>query len=139
MPQLDLLRQLADHLETGLLGHQEFYFGFFNSGYSQSVRSRHSINPRLKHCNKSGCGVGECPFVFPDWRFDFTGQPIFGGKTDGASSAQLFFQLDHWQYEHLFVPDQQDVERYGGEKLNKMIEKEVLAAHIRHFCELMDP
>ncbi len=46
------LLALADHLERGKLGHEKFDFGCYN-------------NTDSNVCGTAGCGIGECPILFP--------------------------------------------------------------------------
>ena len=138
LPRIDLLRRLAEHLETGQLGHERFYFGFFNYGYSSPKRQHYLDQPRLKLCNSAGCGIGECPFIFPEWYFDYAEQPVYGMHTSSEMSARGFFSLDTMEYQHLFVPDRQLPLRFGGERLTKEATKEQVAGNIWIFCEHID-
>jgi len=137
-PRTDLLRKLAQHLDTGELGHEKFYFGFFNSGPSPRKRSHYQDEPRLRRCNSAGCGLGECPFVFPEWHFNNEEQPVYRDIVSSEISAGIFFDLDRIQYEHLFIPDRQIPYEYGGKTLTKYCTKEELAANIRIFCDFID-
>ncbi len=131
-PRINLLLRLADHLDSGDLGHRKFYICFFNSGFPKNIRYQHE--PRLKRCNNSGCGIGECPFVFPQWWFNEAEQPVYGNFENSAVSACHFFGIDNWQYAHLFVQDRQIPEVYGGQKLTKEATASHMASNIRAFC-----
>lgn len=135
MAKTSLLRTLADYLDGPKIGHDRFFFGFFNSGKSQATRDRLAAYPHLRRCNSAGCGIGECPFVFPGWHFNFAEQPVYQDYLDSATSAIKFFDLQHSEYEHIFVPDHQIPEQYGGIKLDKYATRYELAANIRAFCE----
>lgn len=64
MIRTDRLRQLADHLLNGKLGHQIFNFAFYNDRF-------------INKCGTSGCAIGECPIVFPDdWIWTEDGDPV---------------------------------------------------------------
>ena len=135
-PRTDLLNVLAYHLLEGKLGHKEFFFGFFNSGFPQDLRYWEFA--RLRNCNRAGCGLGECPFVFPSWSFNYEHQPVSAEAEHSTSlSAGLFFSLTQIQYEHLFVPDRQIPEIYGGQRLNKYASSKQLAENIFSFCKVI--
>lgn len=58
------LLALAQHLETGQMGHETFDFMVFN------VTSNKKF-PGAGVCGTDGCALGECPIVFPDdWEFE---------------------------------------------------------------------
>jgi hypothetical protein len=132
MPYNHLLLRLADHLDTGKLGHAKFYFGFFNSGHPY----RHHDEKRWHNCAHAGCGLGECPFIFPAWYFNAEWLPVINRETSPLHCAKIFFRLDNeGQAKHLFVPGFQKPELYGGKLLDKYASKEDVAKGIRDFCE----
>lgn len=137
-PRTDLLRKLAEHLETGQLGHEKFFYGFFNSGYSARKRAHYQDEPRLRACNSAGCGVGECPFIFSEWHFNYAEQPVYRDLVSSEISAGIFFHIDVTQYEHLFIHGRQIPYKFGGKMLTKFCTKEELAGNIRIFCDLID-
>lgn len=133
MANIQRLLRLADHLEKGKLGHEKFYFGFYNSGNPAPGASRPD-DPRLMRCGTTGCGIGECPFVFPEWYFNEQCQPVLTGHIHPEPSALSWFELHICEYEHLFIHERQRTLRYGGIPLKKEASKEDLAANIRIFC-----
>jgi len=55
----DRLLKLAQHLESGKLGHRIFDMRHWNEGPYDK-----------KGCGTAGCAIGECPLVFPkEWIF----------------------------------------------------------------------
>lgn len=74
----DRLLQLADHLEKGKLIHREFNFYYFNFGEEDETG-----------CGTAGCAIGECPAIFPEWKFDYS-FPVFNEAT-GVSLL-----MDRW-------------------------------------------
>lgn len=91
------LLKLAEHLETGKLGHEKFDFQVLNSFYGEE-RVPHS-------CGTNGCALGECPIVFPRyWKFDYSGQPVLQGLEDAFDSAIKFFQINKDESNGLFAP-----------------------------------
>jgi hypothetical protein len=71
------LLQLAEHLETGQLGHKDFTMRDWNNGpYDE------------KGCGTAGCAIGECPIVFPkEWEFasQYGGYfPLLRGQPSGS-------------------------------------------------------
>jgi hypothetical protein len=91
------LLKLAQHLETGDLGHNHFYFGDYNQNGTVT-------NP----CGTQGCAIGECPIVFPDdWEFledDGEFLPVLEGYWTPRVSGMDFFGLDRKEYDGLFIP-----------------------------------
>lgn len=119
----DRLLQLADHLEKGKLIHREFNFYYFNFGEEDETG-----------CGTAGCAIGECPAIFPEWKFDYS-FPVFNEATlpDPFVSAREFFCLDRLETYHLFHPGCQRPLKYGGKELRGFATKEQVAANIRAF------
>jgi hypothetical protein len=125
------LLKLAEHLETGKLGHEKFDFSYYNA--SDELGAAH-LSP---NCGAVGCAIGECPIVFPDeWRFNDQGFPVTGLHFNSTDSGKEFFRLSEEEYEHLFLPHHQDYDRFGGVDLNDHATKELVAANIRAFVAL---
>lgn len=141
----DLLRQLADHLLNGKLGHEEFYFGSFNT-----------IAINIENtCGTKGCAAGECPIIWPDqWRFAknrtvrLINNPI-PSNTDVWLDLGHFFGLTPEMVLHLFVPSEGDEDggftevyqiedTFGGEILEYNATKEEVAKNIIIFCDKAD-
>ncbi len=121
------LLKLAEHLESGKLGHKEFYFGNYNVGEFDG-----------RGCGTSGCAIGECPIVFKEWKFDDNGTPVVGKSQTAESSGTKFFNISISEYEHLFYPFSQNVEMYGGNTLGYSATKEQVASNIRAFVAKME-
>jgi hypothetical protein len=125
----DRLLQLAQHLETGQLGHKVFDFGIYNSANEP-------------YCGTSGCAIGECPILWPHhWCFGPCGSPILRTSTwgyDSAQDAQEWFDIGFDQRAHLFVPEQQMTNLFGGKYLKETATKEEVAANIRAFVAKME-
>ncbi len=121
------LLKLADHLESGKLGHRFFRFRNLNQGPFDS-----------NGCGTSGCALGEMPFVDPEnWNFnvDFTIpapalRESIGGVLDDAAK---YFDITMSACSHLFYPHAQDTEIFGGKHLSSHAKKEEVAANIRAF------
>ena len=149
MARLDLLRQLAEHLLNGKLGHQRFDFTTFNNVYD-------FVNGETNVCGTNGCAAGEMPFVWPD-KFKFyknvvvyINEPIGFEYTGSPFDVVMhFFEIDERMSCHLFNPStwNEDIEEweenevyqnpyeYGGEILGEDATKEQVAANIIAFCE----
>ncbi len=126
------LLKLADHLEYGKIGHAKFDFSVLNSDETRL--------PMRGKCGTLGCAIGECPIAFPeDWGFFETGIRIFNNPAaDEWRSVTEFFQITQYAAQHLFMPFDQDVEKYGGEHLGDNATKEKVAANIRVFVKKME-
>jgi hypothetical protein len=121
----NLLRQLAEHLLHGKMGHEIFDITQFN-------------NSRQPKCGTVGDAIGECPIVWPDkWRWSAKGEPVLI-ETKTPNPWQVFFKIKHLHYEHLFVPFSQNVEKFGGDFLRKDATKKQVANNILIFCDKAD-
>lgn len=89
------LLKLAEHLESGTLGHAKFNFGSLNEG----ERAK-------KGCGAEGCGLGEMPIVFPkQWCFDHNGEVVLktGSTGDAFGDARQFFRITNHESIRLFI------------------------------------
>lgn len=104
--RLDRLMKLAEHLESGTLGHDNFDFSAWNRG-----------NRKENNCGTNGCALGECPILFPkEWFFihDFDSNTFDGvglwfaqnskGFLDAFTAAEEFFALNAIESDLLFCP-----------------------------------
>lgn len=126
--RFDLLRQLAQHLKEGKLGHEIFDFSQYNNG-------------SLGNCGTRGCAIGECPVLWPElWIFHKVhGDPVLIKQGENTRmSGMLFFGLSVDQYEHLFQPLSQDNESYGGDYLSGWASRYMVANNILAFCEELE-
>lgn len=134
---IERLKQLADHLECGKLGHEIFDITAYNSGKKPEVGRR-------------GDAVGELPVLFPEeWRFTQEGLPILSGVPDGVCDIvfkirdlvdeclESFFGIDRWAIEHLFDNDSQHIETFGGRELTRDATPQEVAFNIREYLKLM--
>lgn len=117
------LLKLAEHLETGKLGHEVFDFSQFN-------------NANTNICGTAGCAIGECPVIWPDeWEFCTVGLPTLKDKYTPRGSATSFFGIISKEYDHLFIPTHQNINEYGGKVLGIDATKEQVATNIREFVK----
>jgi len=128
--RFDRLETLAQHLETGVLGHERFDFGSFNDG---------AVRPN--ECGTAGCGIGECPVIWPgEWKFG-GGLPLLIGTKPNIdnvnTSVEVWFGLAPNQVDHLFYPYLQNCDEYGGEIMGDDATRYDVAANIRAFIEKM--
>lgn len=138
MANVERLMALAAHLENGILGHDQFYFGHFNAG-DPTTKKQRFVDPSLDRCGISGCAIGECPFIFPEWVFNNEWLPVLIGQPHPQPSAMIWFDLSHAiEYEHLFVHDRQKPLRFGGCMLSKNASRGQLAANIIEFCRSLE-
>lgn len=123
------LRKLADHLKKGKLGHKNFDFGSYNADVPDGAK-----------CGTAGCALGECPFVFPrDW--EFCG-PFFGDLKLKSKPRDLafncaveFFGVEFGEVFHLFYPNNQLPEKFGGIRLKHDATSKEVAANIYAFLK----
>jgi hypothetical protein len=125
----DLLRQLAEHLLHGKMGHEKFDFSKYNY-------------PAIPHCGTNGCAMGETPILWPnDWMFCEYGYPVLkvlGDTSFPFESAREWFNVSEKQYEHLFGPYSQNNGMFGGKTLGLNATKEQVAKNILIFCDKAD-
>lgn len=142
----DLLRQLADHLINGQLGHKVWDFSTFNNiSIDQGP---------INACGTNGCAAGECPILWPD-KFGFMGRSIIlkgKSKTDFVALA-YFFNIEAQMADHLFCPSEREynnyldeytddweelfqmVDLYGGQILDNKATKQEVVSNILIFCD----
>lgn len=127
---------LAEHLEKGKLGHDQFSLMVFD---------------RITPCGTAGCAIGECPTIWPDHWDMWHSRPILKDSEDavgGFDAAMLFFDIPANAVEVLFdlayeSKQAADEDMYyepppaflGVEQLNGDATKEEVAANIRLFCD----
>ena len=121
------LLKLAEHLESGELGHQKFDFSRFNN----------TTEPK---CGTAGCAIGELPVIDRrNWMWNNVGSPVLRVPARGSYSpigdAAAYFGIPYAAASHLFLPHGQDTEQFGGRKLGDRAKREQVAANIRAFVE----
>ncbi len=123
---LERLHILYDHLMYGKLGHKKFDFRQFNSDTENK-------------CGTAGCAIGECPVIWPeDWCFNAGGTPVLNNSLWVRRSVFTWFDITESEYYHLFEPDSQDIEKYGGKNLVMTATREQVAANIKAFINKME-
>lgn len=125
--QTKRLEKMATHLETGKLGHENFYFAAINMGEMDK-----------KGCGTLGCAIGELPIVFPrSWEFDSLFVKIKKSNSQSYREDLLsWFGLRKLEANHLFYPDVQRVKMFGGKRLYGTATKEQVASNIRAFLKI---
>jgi hypothetical protein len=130
---LNRLKKLAAHLRRGKLGHKKFDFARYNSNLDRTTHRN--------LCGTNGCAIGECPIVFPrQWKFSCSGPVLRGGQPladiFGISpklSTLEFFKLNEAEQNHLFNPNGQIPESYGGKMLGAEATRNQVARNIEIF------
>lgn len=132
------LLKLAEHLETGKLGHKKFDFSLYNSAkYVFDTVEPYS-------CGYAGCALGECPIVFPKlWQFAIDGTPVLrtsdedNEDMDGSVESESFFGITHQEAAFLFIPTWNYTEKehapWNKKVLPTTATKKQVAAAIRRF------
>lgn len=122
------LLKLADHLESGKLGHKRFNFAQLND----------TNEPK---CGSAGCALGECPIVFPEhWQWRTGGIPGLRRGRDTWNTfagAMAFFRVSQSAVYHLFSPRDQRPLDFGGISLSDKATRKQVAANIRSFVDKM--
>ena len=138
MKKLHLLRlkKLADHLQTGKLGHDVFNINVYNENpvptpIENSPDSDYIPSTEADYhegCAVMGSAIGECPIVFPaEWVFAKSNDGPLGisytpvlrdipniSMNSPIVSAFHFFQIAYPEYEHLFTAHNQAPLKLGG-------------------------
>jgi len=129
------LRKLAKHLRGTHLAHKKFNFLDYARG---------KINKSGNYCGSSGCAIGEFPAVWPnEWRWEpeLTGYFIRvvhkSQKIKNISWYVIadFFSITERQAKHLFFPDAQNIEKFGGRELGNGATAKNVANNIDAFIE----
>jgi len=129
--QENRLLKLAQHLETGKLGHKKFDFSIISEG------------PRRRNgCGTAGCAMGEMPIVFPRaWKFEDPNayRPIIcrmSGINKGLNTGfREWFGITTIESDHLFLPGHQKPRLFGGRSLDVHAKKSSVAKNMRAFIE----
>jgi len=117
------LLKLMRHLRTGKLGHDRFDFGQYNN----------AVAPK---CGTAGCAIGECPVIWKSWIFTNSGDPVIKGDACSLNSGQEWFGINAGEYRHLFMPDRQSLNLYGGKSLSRFATRRQVAANIEAFIKV---
>ena len=134
----DRLNKLATHLERGKLGHKKFDFSVYHQPNAPSLGPRKPT--RREYCGTAGCAIGECPIAFPDdWYFNGRGDPVLRYHSTEyiCDDTSRFFGLNELQRRHLFVPNLQVPQVFGGKILRDRASRKDVAKNIRAFVRKM--
>lgn len=132
----DRLLKMAKHLRDGNLGHKEFNFQFVNANeLGQEMRTN--------GCGFMGCAIGENPIAFPkSWRFVKGVATLTGGKFDRdrwpckeLQHSEQFYGLTPREAAHLFVPNDQNPDDFGGYRLHGGATAKQVARNIEIFVK----
>jgi hypothetical protein len=119
----DLLLKLARHLERGKLSKTKFDFNTYGTKYHPS-------------CKTVGCAIGECPLIFEEWDWNDHLRPFIPKISNFSDeSAVAFFNITMQQFKHLFWPNRQIPNSYGGKHLTERASKTAVAKNIREFVK----
>lgn len=131
------LLELAAHLRQGKLGHVKFNFEVCNGDEA-------GIQLWGNGCGYCGCAIGELPFVFPG-AFEFVvGWPALIEADDyphpdadfaGRGAAEAFFELKDEESMHLFIPNSQKPDKFGGQHLDENATAAQVADNIEAFVK----
>lgn len=134
-PNIERLEMLLKHMESEPLSVDRFDFSTFRS-YDRSYDQDDSESV----CGTAGCMGGELPIVFPEsWEIQRncvfrTGDIDYG--LSPMDQIKRFFNLTESEAYHLFMPDYQAPELYGGVLLHNHATKEEVTENLRIFIEL---
>jgi hypothetical protein len=166
--RVDRLLKLAEHLESGKLGHRRWEMGSYNGynalhnddGWRKDSRGWR-VHPELvdirEGYDKDGLGVegnaiGEFPIVFPeDWHFQYCGHvykaiyfPSLKGKNEDEyprvhEDVSEYLGIGYDLIFHLFCVGLQECERYGGKELEDDSTAKDISYNIREFINKIIP
>ena len=113
------LLKLADHLESDRRGHDVFDFSIF-----------HQVN----RCGSIGCALGECPTLWKSWIFDGRYPKLkFKRFLDIEENVKYWFGISGDAVDHLFYPESQHPDRFGGKELGDDATAHEVAENMRAF------
>ena len=121
---LQRLHILYDHLMWGKLGHKVFNFNTYN-------------NITEPECGTAGCAIGECPIIWNEWVFGYMGSPLLNNTSGSmvSASGKEWFEIDSDEFKHLFLPEKQNTEIFGGRILTDETTREQVAYNIKAFID----
>jgi len=132
------LAKLAKYLEDHDFSDPECTFGF--ATVTDNVSPKHP-------CGTSACAMGLMPLVDPDeWYYSFSESPLIGqllpyvrllnSKLDCIDMcAKSYFGISYKELWHLFYPNRQRTEKYGGKQLDNYATADEVAHNIRQFLK----
>lgn len=140
MLQVKRLLQLADHLEFGKLGHDKFDFNIWNHG-PQNCSDAGSP----KGCGTTGCAIGECPIVWPQfWGFIKSNDAYYPRLKESLHDwvynsisycGMSFFGITDTEFSGLFQPGDFDMATWNLGIDTKRKDKRSVARGIRRFIK----
>jgi hypothetical protein len=157
----DRLLKLAEHLERGKKLHKKFDFAYLtaspnpnysseawnawyntvdelgNRDYAKEPQQFFTLKPY--HCGTAGCALGEMPVVSRKWNFSKDSEPHLKGSRRGAfDSAESWFGITEDESSHLFEPDNQNPELFGGCRVGEKATAKQIAKNIRAFVRIKE-
>jgi hypothetical protein len=151
----DRLLKLARHLEKGKLSHKTFDFRRF----SMQELPPEDPSDLENYCGTAGCAIGECPAVFPgEWEMvklhntiypildqfptitrilkkDDRPKDFYSINNNTLKSIRRFFGLNESTADHLFAPNRQQCNEYGGKPLSGGATPVQVAKNLRSFVQ----
>jgi len=126
--ETERLSRLAEHLHKGKL-----YENIDRSSISVPL-SIYQNGRAVRYYDFPFC---ECAHIFKEWIFTPDGIPVLDGISQPTvvDSAMDFFNLDSHSFQHLFAPQAQDCDTYGGQMLERNATEKEVAYNIRCFLE----
>jgi len=122
---IERLHTLYEHLKRGKLGHKKFDFGVYNDGPQDK-----------KGCGTAGCAIGECPMIWEEWEFREAVPKLRSGLFSVTESAEIWFEINYQEFKHLFLPDGQNPNIFGGKRVYRRATRDQVADNIKTFMEL---
>ncbi len=127
---IENLEKHWNHINSGILLHRKFDFNTFNT---------FDGSPETNNCGTAGCSFGEVPAWCKEVHFSPYSQALVYDHDDecrgSAFIAQGIFGLNENEYYHLFMPEEQNTNLYGGELLFEHSSKEEVNENLRIFIE----
>ena len=136
MKKYEKLKMLLQHLETGKMLHENFNFNMFNNINIKKSKIRNVLN-----CGTCGCALGEMPILDKDFKFDAKGNLKFKKQLISfyfCENVLEYFELAFIEFIHLFYPNQQKTDWYGGKDLSKISTKSEVINNIKEFLKIKE-
>lgn len=140
------LTALAEHLESGKLGHKKFDFALINGDPLTSSSWWEPPNLDQNGCGTNGCALGELPFVFPrHFKFSDQGDLLRKTRDSGLQSAVYDLAADFFGFTEedtdcfhaLFIPDC-FIPWSPGKTLTEKATRKQVARNIRRFLKWLE-
>ena len=119
--------------------HRSFDFQRMTDGLGMWTHRQPLVIP---NCGSAGCAIGELPGCFPRSFFIHNGVVVHrqrnteGQRIGGIISTEQFFSVTRTEARHLFLPENQIPDMYGGDYLDHLATPSQVADNILAFVHM---